>query len=82
VQTATQSDALARFGYALSYATRTEILLMLRDGHGYGGAIPNPIAMNALVAPNLVARAGFILLVVTIELQVRCWSRLDCRACR
>jgi hypothetical protein len=39
MQAVTHSDALARFGYALSDATRTEILLTLRDLLGLGLAV-------------------------------------------
>jgi DNA-binding transcriptional ArsR family regulator len=35
METLTHGDVLARFGHALSDATRARLLLMLRDGPGY-----------------------------------------------
>ena len=45
MQTLVERDALARFGYALSDATRAVILLKLRDGGHY----PSELADEILV---------------------------------
>ena len=55
VQTVTHSDALARFGYALSDATRTEILLMLRDGPGYPSELAETIGVSRQILSNHLA---------------------------
>ena len=43
MQTVTHSDALSRFGCALSDTTRAEILLMLRDAPGYPSDLADKI---------------------------------------
>jgi DNA-binding transcriptional ArsR family regulator len=55
MQTVTRSDALARFGYALSDATRTEILLMLRDGPGYPSELADKIGVSRQILSNHLA---------------------------
>jgi ArsR family transcriptional regulator, cadmium/lead-responsive transcriptional repressor len=55
VQTVTHSDALARFGYALSDATRTEILLTLRDGPGYPSELAETIGVSRQILSNHLA---------------------------
>jgi DNA-binding transcriptional ArsR family regulator len=54
MQTVTHSDALARFGYALSDTTRTEILL-LRDGPGYPSDLAEKIAVSRQILSNHLA---------------------------
>ncbi len=49
---ATHSDALARFGYALSDATRTEILLTLRAGPGYPSDLAEKIGVSRQILSN------------------------------
>jgi ArsR family transcriptional regulator, cadmium/lead-responsive transcriptional repressor len=51
----THSDVLARFGYALSDATRTEILLMLRDGPGYPSDLAETIGVSRQILSNHLA---------------------------
>ena len=48
----THSDALARFGYALSDATRTEILLTLREGPGYPSDLAEKIGVSRQILSN------------------------------
>ena len=55
MRTVTHSDALARFGYALSDATRTEILLMLRDGPGYPSDLAEKIGVSRQILSNHLA---------------------------
>jgi ArsR family transcriptional regulator, cadmium/lead-responsive transcriptional repressor len=55
VQTVTQSDALSRFGYALSDSTRAEILLMLRDGPGYPSDLADKIGVSRQILSNHLA---------------------------
>lgn len=50
--TITRSDALSRFGYALSDATRAEILLMLRDGPGYPSELADKIGVSRQILSN------------------------------
>jgi DNA-binding transcriptional ArsR family regulator len=52
MQTVTHSDALARFGCALSDATRAEILLMLRDGPGYPSDLADRIGVSRQILSN------------------------------
>jgi ArsR family transcriptional regulator, cadmium/lead-responsive transcriptional repressor len=55
MRTVTRSDALARFGYALSDATRTEILLTLRDGPGYPSDLAEKIGVSRQILSNHLA---------------------------
>jgi DNA-binding transcriptional ArsR family regulator len=55
MQTVTHSGALARFGYALSDATRTEILLTLRDGPGYPSDLAEKIGVSRQILSNHLA---------------------------
>ena len=55
MQTVTQSDALSRFGYALSDATRAEILLTLRDGPGYPSDLADKIGVSRQILSNHLA---------------------------
>ncbi|WP_101947514.1 helix-turn-helix transcriptional regulator [Mycobacterium sp. 3519A] len=52
MQVATRIDALARFGYALSDATRTKILLTLRDGPGYPSELATQIGVSRQILSN------------------------------
>ncbi len=52
MQTATRIDALARFGCALSDTTRTEILLMLRDGPGYPSELAEAMGVSRQILSN------------------------------
>jgi ArsR family transcriptional regulator, cadmium/lead-responsive transcriptional repressor len=53
--TVTNSEALARFGLALSDPTRAEILLMLRDGPGYPSELANRIGVSRQILSNHLA---------------------------
>ena len=55
MQTVTRGDALSRFGYALSDATRAEILLMLRDGPGYPSELADKIGVSRQILSNHLA---------------------------
>ena len=55
MQTATHSDALSRFGCALSDPTRAEILLMLRDGPGYPSDLADKIGVSRQILSNHLA---------------------------
>ena len=55
MQTVTHSDALSRFGYALSDPTRAEILLMLRDGPGYPSDLADKIGVSRQILSNHLA---------------------------
>src|ERR1700752_4517291 len=55
MQTVTNGDALARFGYALSDATRTEILLMLREAPGYPSDLAEKIGVSRQILSNHLA---------------------------
>jgi ArsR family transcriptional regulator, cadmium/lead-responsive transcriptional repressor len=55
MQTVTRSDALSRFGYALSDPTRAEILLMLRDGPGYPSDLADKIGVSRQILSNHLA---------------------------
>ncbi|ORM35560.1 metalloregulator ArsR/SmtB family transcription factor [Williamsia sp. 1135] len=48
-------DALARFGYALSDATRTQILLSLRQGPGYPAELAEAIGVSRQTLSNHLA---------------------------
>ena len=55
MQTVSHSDALSRFGYALSDATRAEILLMLRDSPGYPSDLADKIGVSRQILSNHLA---------------------------
>jgi len=55
VQTATQSDVLSRFGYALSDPTRAEILLLLREAPGYPSELADKIGVTRQIMSNHLA---------------------------
>ena len=55
MQTVTNSDALARFGCALSDTTRAEILLMLRNGPGYPSDLADKIGVSRQILSNHLA---------------------------
>ena len=55
MQTMTNSDALSRFGYALSDPTRADILLMLRDGPGYPSDLADKIGVSRQILSNHLA---------------------------
>ena len=51
MQTVIHSDALSRFGCALSDPTRAEILLMLRNRPGYPSDLADKIGVSARSCP-------------------------------
>lgn len=55
MRTVTRSDALSRFGFALSDPTRAEILLMLRDGPGYPSDLADKIGVSRQILSNHLA---------------------------
>jgi DNA-binding transcriptional ArsR family regulator len=55
MRTVARSDALARFGYALSDATRADIVLMLRDGPGYPSELAEKIGVSRQILSNHLA---------------------------
>lgn len=55
MQTALGSDALSRFGYALSDPTRAEILLILRDGPSYPSELADSIGVSRQILSNHLA---------------------------
>src|SRR5690242_18525624 len=55
MQTVTHSDALSRFGCALSDPTRAEILLMLRDAPGYPSDLAEKIGVTRQILSNHLA---------------------------
>jgi DNA-binding transcriptional ArsR family regulator len=55
VKTVTHSDALARFGCALSDPTRVEILLRLRSGPGYPSELAEQIGVSRQILSNHLA---------------------------
>lgn len=55
MQTVTHSDALSRFGCALSDPTRAEILLMLRDAPGYPSDLAEKIGVSRQILSNHLA---------------------------
>ncbi|MGV0785859.1 metalloregulator ArsR/SmtB family transcription factor [Mycolicibacterium sp. XJ2] len=55
MQTVTRSDALSRFGCALSDPTRAEILLILRDGPGYPSELADEIGVSRQILSNHLA---------------------------
>jgi DNA-binding transcriptional ArsR family regulator len=55
MQTVTHSDALSRFGCALSDPTRAEILLMLRAAPGYPSELAEKIGVTRQMLSNHLA---------------------------
>src|ERR1700712_1777671 len=55
VQTLAQRDALARFGYALSDATRALILLNLRGGGRYPSDLADEMQVSRQIVSNHLA---------------------------
>ncbi|OBI79953.1 helix-turn-helix transcriptional regulator [Mycobacterium sp. E740] len=55
MQTVIHSDALSRFGCALSDQTRAEILLTLRDGPGYPSELADKIGVSRQILSNHLA---------------------------
>jgi DNA-binding transcriptional ArsR family regulator len=55
VPTLAQRDALARFGYALSDATRARILLSLRDGGCYPSDLADEMQVSRQIVSNHLA---------------------------
>ena len=55
MQTVTNSEALSRFGCALSDATRADILLLLRDGPGYPSDLADKIGVSRQILSNHLA---------------------------
>ena len=55
MRTVTHSDALSRFGWALSDPTRAEILLTLRDGPGYPSELADKIGVSRQILSNHLA---------------------------
>jgi ArsR family transcriptional regulator, cadmium/lead-responsive transcriptional repressor len=55
MQTVTHSDALARFGCALSDPTRAEILLLLRESPSYPSDLADKIGVSRQILSNHLA---------------------------
>jgi DNA-binding transcriptional ArsR family regulator len=55
MQTLLARDALARFGYALSDATRASILLGLRDGGRYPSDLADEMQVSRQIVSNHLA---------------------------
>ena len=55
MQTLVERDALARFGYALSDATRASILLSLRDGGRYPSDLADEMQVSRQIVSNHLA---------------------------
>lgn len=55
VQLSTSTDALARFGHALSDATRTSVLLALTDGPAYPADLAERAGVSRQVMSNHLA---------------------------
>jgi DNA-binding transcriptional ArsR family regulator len=55
MQTTTLRDALTRFGCAISDPTRVQILLALRDGHGYPSELAERIGVSKQTVANHLA---------------------------
>ena len=55
METLVHSDALSRFGYALSDSTRTRILLSLRTGPGYPSELADKIGVSRQILSNHLA---------------------------
>ena len=68
MQTVTHSDALSRFGCALSDPTRAEVLLILRDGPGYPFDLAEKIGVSRQILSNhLACLRGCGLVIATPE---------------
>lgn len=67
MQTQVRRDALVRFGYALSDATRTQILLTLRDGNRYPSDLADEIGVSRQIVSNHLACLRGCGLVVAIS---------------
>ena len=55
METVAHSDALTRFGYALSDSTRTRILLSLRSAPGYPSELAETIGVSRQILSNHLA---------------------------
>lgn len=55
MQIVAHSDALSRFGYALSDPTRAHILLALRDAAGYPSDLADKIGVSRQILSNHLA---------------------------
>ncbi|BAH55758.1 MULTISPECIES: ArsR/SmtB family transcription factor [Rhodococcus] len=55
MDTVTHADALSRFGYALSDATRTRILLSLKGQPGYPSELADQIGVSRQILSNHLA---------------------------
>ncbi|MFI9508100.1 ArsR/SmtB family transcription factor [Nocardia sp. NPDC052566] len=55
METALHTDALARFGHALSDSTRTQILLSLREGPSYPSELAERIGVSRQILSNHLA---------------------------
>ena len=55
METLIHSDALSRFGYALSDSTRSQILLSLRSGPGYPSDLADKIGVSRQILSNHLA---------------------------
>jgi DNA-binding transcriptional ArsR family regulator len=55
MRTLTHSEALARFGRALSEPTRADILLLLREGPGYPSDLADKIGVSRQILSNHLA---------------------------
>lgn len=55
METAVHSDALSRFGHALSDPTRAQILLSLRSGPGYPSELADRIGVSRQILSNHLA---------------------------
>lgn len=55
METVVQRDALARFGYALSDATRASILLSLREGGRYPSDLADDLRVSRQIVSNHLA---------------------------
>ena len=55
VETAVHTDALSRFGHALSDPTRTRILLSLRQAPGYPSELAEQIGVTRQILSNHLA---------------------------
>ncbi|MEN3310070.1 MAG: ArsR family transcriptional regulator, cadmium/lead-responsive transcriptional repressor [Micromonosporaceae bacterium] len=55
MQTLTYGDVLARFGHALSDATRARVLLALRDGPGYPADLADLLGVSRQSLSNHLA---------------------------
>ena len=54
-QSLAHSDALSRFGYALSDSTRTQILMLLRAAPGYPSELADRIGVSRQILSNHLA---------------------------